>query len=169
MDIFVAHIPNGSGNGWRKIETFEALALGLGRAPARPRILGGDFNEPKHVLPHGEIIPFGGIQRADGRFHWEGERFHSKSRDKHSRARWRNGVLGVLGPDAEHSLRHVWIDRYGYLEVVTHMTRALNERFFDHLLVSNHFAVIDAGYHDDGWRTHGPSDHSAAWARIELL
>ena len=100
--------------------------------------------------------------------HWEGERFHSKSRDKHLRARWRNGVLSILDPNAAHGLRHVWFDRYGYSDVTTHMTKGLNERFFDHLLVSNHFTVIDAGYHHDGWRTHGPSDHSAAWAKIEL-
>lgn len=168
IDIFVAHIPNGSGNGWRKIETFEALTSGLGGAPARPRILGGDFNEPKRLLPNGEIIPFGGVQNADGTFHWEGERFHSKSCDKHPRARWRNGVLSILGPNASHGLRHVWLDRYGYSEVVTHMTRALSKRFFDHLLVSNHFTVIDAGYYHEGWRSLGPSDHSAAWAELEL-
>jgi len=120
VDVFVAHIPNGSGNGWRKIETFEALALALGGMPSRPRILGGDFNEPMKVLPNGEIIPFGGVQNADGTFHWEGERFHSKSRDKHLRARWRTGVLSILGTDAAHGLRHVWFDRHGYSDVITY-------------------------------------------------
>ena len=167
-DIFVAHIPNGSGNGWHKIATFESLALGLGGSATRPRILGGDFNEPKRVLSSGEIVPFGGIQNADGTFHWEGERFHPKSGDEHPRMRWRNGVLSILGQDVLHGLRHVWFDRHGYSEVTTHVTKNLSGRFFDHLLVSEHFVVVDAGYHDAGWRTDGPSDHSAAWARVEL-
>jgi hypothetical protein len=64
---YSAHIPNGSGNGWRKIDTFEALAEGLQARRDIPTILGGDFNEPKHVCSEGEIIeiiPWGGIERA---------------------------------------------------------------------------------------------------------
>ena len=46
IDVFTAHIPN-VGNGWRKIDSFHVLAAELRRAEDLPRILTGDFNEPK--------------------------------------------------------------------------------------------------------------------------
>jgi len=39
IDVISAHMPNGSANGWKKIDTFEALAASLARAPATPRVL----------------------------------------------------------------------------------------------------------------------------------
>lgn len=59
------HIPNGSANGWLKIETFEALAAGLSGLEC-PFVVGGDFNEPRTVLDDGTTIPFTMKQRADG-------------------------------------------------------------------------------------------------------
>jgi len=165
IDVVSANIPNGSGKGRHKIETIEALAKGLGGGPSRPRIIGGDFNEPSAVPPDGRVIPFGGLEDDRGAVQREGDRFHRSSGDTNPRARWRDGVMSVLAPDAHHGLRHVWFDRYGYTEVTTHERRS-NKRFFDHLLVSSHFEVRDAGYHDEGWRTNGPSYHSAAWAQI---
>jgi endonuclease/exonuclease/phosphatase family metal-dependent hydrolase len=166
VDFFAAHIPNGSANGWRKIYTFEALAGGLGGAPERPRVVGGDFNEPKYVRATGEIVPFGGVEKPNQPVRWDGTRCHPKCKNTHPRARWRDGVLSVLNTDAKHGLRHAWLDRHGYVEMTTFSTRK-SARFFDHILVSKHFAIIDAGYHLD-WNISTLSDHAAAWARVEL-
>jgi hypothetical protein len=40
-------------------------------------------------------------------------------------------------------------------------------RFFDHILVSGHFSVEDAGFWHD-CREDGTSDPSAAWARLSV-
>jgi hypothetical protein len=42
-----------------------------------------------------------------------------------------------------------------------------HERFFDRILVSPHFEVVDAGFHHQ-WRESNLSDHSAAWADVRL-
>ena len=36
IDVFTAHIPNGSGHGWRKIDTFTVLSATLRRALDSP-------------------------------------------------------------------------------------------------------------------------------------
>ncbi len=53
IDVFTAHIPNGSKYRRKKIDTFHALAAELRRASDSPRILTGDFNEPKLFLRSG--------------------------------------------------------------------------------------------------------------------
>ena len=57
IDVFTVHIPNGSGNGWRKIDTFNVLSAALLRGIDSPRILTGDFNEPKRFRQSGQIVP----------------------------------------------------------------------------------------------------------------
>jgi hypothetical protein len=41
------------------------------------------------------------------------------------------------------------------------------DRFFDHLLVSQDFVVEDAGFFHE-WRFEQLSDHSAAWAKLKF-
>ena len=65
IDVFTAHIPNGSDHGWKKIDTFHVLSAALRGASDKPRILTGDFNEPKLFLRSGQIVPFGGEPHED--------------------------------------------------------------------------------------------------------
>ena len=151
---------------WKKIDTFEALAEGLGACSGRPKILAGDFNEPMDVLSTGAIVPFGGSGKPGQEIRWDGERYHRKSGDTHPRVRWRDGVLSVLGTNAPHGLRHAYLDRHGFKTAVTHVIRG-KERFFDHILVSEDFTIVDAGYYTS-WRMPGLSDHAGAWARLKM-
>lgn len=163
VDVLSSHIPNGSGNGWRKIDTFEALASALNSAPDMPRILGGDFNEPRHVNADGSVITFGSEQIDDGSYAMIGD--WTLFGETHPRSRWDLAVKSVLDGAATHGLRHAFVDRHHPENEVTHVTAA-NRRFFDHILVSSHFEVEDAGYRHD-WRapkdgTKALSDH---WRR----
>src|SRR5205823_3941594 len=45
--VVTAHIPNGSRNGWEKIDTFRALADLVREAKGRACVVTGDFNEPR--------------------------------------------------------------------------------------------------------------------------
>lgn len=173
IDVISAHMPNGSGNGWKKIETFEALAAALAASPSMPRIVGGDFNEPQAVLADGEVVSFGAKRNHDGTYSLEGTRRSPPSPrvgiavERHPRKRWNDGVKGILGRDAAHGLRHAHHAVHGFENTpVTHLVRN-QPRFFDHLLVSGDFVVEDAGFFDE-WRTSRLSDHSAAWARVAL-
>ena len=170
IDVITAHIPNGSGNGWKKVETFEALATYLANAPDQPRILGGDFNEPREVRPTGQMVTWGQKVCTDGTLATSGTK-KGKCGETHPRYRWDHGVRSVLAGASSHGLRHAFLDRHGWRTEPTHVIRG-KPRFFDHLLVSHHFDIDDAGYRHD-WRepSNGMkklSDHSAAWAALQL-
>lgn len=167
LDVIGVHIPNGSGNGWKKIDSFHVLARALRRMRPRPLILAGDFNEPRAVRPNGQIITFGQLDRKNGGVHSDGNKkdCHGEVRP---RVEWDVGVRSVLAGETSHGLRHAYLTKHGSAEVpVTHRTRA-NPRFFDHVFVSEHIVVRDAGYHHP-WRENGWSDHSAAWVELEVV
>lgn len=170
IDVITAHIPNGSGNGWKKIETLEGLAEALEAAPVMPRIVGGDFNEPQTFLPDGALISFGAKKRANGEYSLEGERRSNVTpkldeTEDHSRRRWDNAVKRVLAKGAPHGLRHAFLDRNGFDRLAaTHSVQG-ESRWFDHLLVSREFTIDAAGHYDE-WRSGAPSDHAAAWASL---
>jgi endonuclease/exonuclease/phosphatase family metal-dependent hydrolase len=74
----------------------------------------------------------------------------------------------VLGTGAPHGLRHAWFEKHGYQSVTTHVVGPKKKsRFFDHMLVSDHFEIEEGGYHLS-WCSRGLSDHAAGWARIRL-
>jgi exonuclease III len=51
------HVPNGSDNGWAKVEVLEAVYAGLaGLNWNRHTVLCGDFNTPQCELPSGQIV-----------------------------------------------------------------------------------------------------------------
>lgn len=173
VDVIAAHIPNGSGNGWEKINTFNALADALTMAPRGPRILGGDFNEPRFFRPDGGLVSFGAKKLKDGTYSLEGElRSPKRSRvsqppESHPRRLWNDGVTAILGWGAPHGLRHAHHAVHGFeVSPATHVVQR-KPRFFDHILVSKDFAVEDSGFFH-GWRTDSPSDHSAAWVKLRL-
>ena len=166
IDVFTAHIPHGSGHKWQKIDTLETLALALRRGGDSPRILTGDFNEPKQFLSSGQFLTFaekkvsaGGVMSApQGQVHGG------------PRADWSEGVRSVLADTSRHGLRDAYRDRHGFAVAtpVTHrVTRGDGRRCFDHTFVSRHFEVVDCGYHHE-WRRQKWSDHSAMWTKLRL-
>lgn len=163
VEVVTAHIPNGAGNGWKKIEAFECLSRMLWRAVDRPRVLMGDFNEPREVRPNGQVVTFGQRVLGSGGVHADG--VYETHGVTDTLRRWDAGVRSVLAGESSHGLRHAYLAKHGFAETpVTYRTQK-NPRFFDHILVSRHFRVADAGY-DHGVRENDTSDHSLAWAKL---
>ena len=167
IDVFTAHIPHGSGHGWKKIDTFETLALALRRGTDSPRILTGDFNEPRTFLSSGQLLTFAGERvRADGSISALSEWW----KRRRPREDWSNGVRSVLADTSRHGLRDAYRTRHGFAVAtpVTHrVTKGKGPRCFDHTFVSRHFEVVECGYHHE-WRRERWSDHSAMWAKLRL-
>jgi endonuclease/exonuclease/phosphatase family metal-dependent hydrolase len=74
IHVITAHVPNGSRNGWEKIDTFRALAEIVHEVRGRPCILTGDFNEPQYALQDDRIVTFGQHQGRDGRYVYRRQR-----------------------------------------------------------------------------------------------
>ena len=156
IDVFTAHIPNGSGNGWRKIDTFQVLTAELRRANDSPRILTGDFNEPKRFEDSGQIVPW--KEKEDGCW-------RDQFGDERPRIEWINGVLAVLDGESKHGLRDAYRARNGFQapDLVSWGTRCI-----DHTFVSRHFEVLGCDYHHE-WREQDKlSDHSPMWTELRL-
>ena len=156
IEVISAHMPNGAKHGWKKIETFEALASILEQVAAQPWIVGGDFNEPMTVLPDNRVVSFGADEDGEVVGTWRGQ----------PNARWQAAVETILGP-TETSV-HAWLSRNAGVTAATHMV-GRQDRFFDHLLASTHFEIGDAGF-EHAWRegSSAMSDHSAAWMSVTL-
>ncbi len=159
IDAVSVHMPNGSGNGWSKIETFEALGALIADSHRARLLVGGDFNEPQSVTADNGVISFGADEDGVVSGHWR-----DRQGRRHPTARWQIAVEGILGPRSP--IQHTWLTGNRGAVETTHVVRG-RERFFDHILASrDHFQVVDAGYHHE-WRTKaGLSDHSAAWAVV---
>lgn len=163
VEVISVHVPNGSSNGWKKVETFEALADHLSRHRSGSRVVGGDFNEPRWFEREGRAISFGArIDKVGG---WSVEGQLMRKGERHPRRRWNDAVDSVLGSGADLGLRHAYLATHQERFEETHRTRT-QPRFFDHLLVSKDMEVLASGFHH-AWRTDlGLSDHSAAWAEL---
>ena len=166
VDVFTAHIPHGSGHKWKKIETFEtlALALALRSGGDSARVLTGDFNEPRRFLRSGQFLTFAETEvTSDGAMGTPRGILRGRPR-----ADWSAGVRSVLADTSRHGLRDAFRDRHGF-EVkapVTHrVSKGDGPRCFDHTFVSRHFEVVGSGYHHE-WRRQGWSDHSAMWTKL---
>ncbi len=167
IDLFTVHIPNGSNNGWRKIDTFNVLSAALRRGGDSPRILTGDFNEPKRFRRSGQIVPFGEKIHKDGGTSTRG--WYTKFGDRRRRIERTNGVRSVLDGASRHGLRDAYRDLHGFAAAtpVTYYTTHGNPRCFDHTFVSRHFDVLTCGYFHE-WREQGLSDHSPMWTNLRL-
>ena len=157
IDVFTSHIPNSRGNGWKKIDTFHVLAAELRRANDSPRILTGDFNEPKRFDDSGKIVVFGRRRTGCWRDHFGDER---------PRSEWAGGVLSVLDGESEHGLRDAYRHRNG-CQASDLFT--WGKRCFDHTFVSRHFEVLGCGYHHDWREQEKLSDHSPMRTELRLL
>lgn len=168
LDVFTVHVPNGSGHGWKKIDTFNVLSAALCRADDSPRILTGDFNEPEYFRRSGQVVTFGGeTSQEDG-----GTSSPTVWKDKFGVERpwieWTRGVHSVLAGASQHGLRDAYRDLHGFEAIpITHVATGGRKRCFDHTLVSRHFDVQSCGYFHD-WRERGWSDHSAMWTNLLL-
>lgn len=167
LDVFTAHIPNGAANGWRKIDTFNVLSAALRRAGDAPRVLTGDFNEPRQFRRSGHIVTWG------EKLYENGGTSSPAWKDQHGEERpgieWTRGVRSVLAGASQHGLRDAYRSLYGFGAIpVTYRTTRGNPRCFDHTFVSRHLDVLNCGYFHE-WREAGWSDHSAMWTKFRLV
>ena len=167
IDVFNVHIPNGAGNGWRKIATLDVLYRALMRAKDKPRVLAGDFNEPREFRSSGQIVPFMVRYREGGGLTISERIKKDRFGTERTRSEWSTSVLRILAGHVHHGLRDVYRTVHGLQQApVTHKTTGGNPRCFDHGFVSRHFEVKACGYRHD-WRKSRLSDHSALWFELE--
>jgi len=166
IEFITAHIPNGSGYGWIKIEHFRILSQALIESPDSPRVLTGDFNEPQAFLTSGQIVSFNSEFKKNGGIKVSG--IYSKKTPEgipQQKAEWGRSVRDVLSTNA-HGMKNVHEQVHGmHPTPVTHIVKGGGERCFDHGFASHHCKIIDSGYHHE-WRRSGLSDHSALWFEI---
>lgn len=155
VEVIAVHMPNGSGNGWRKIDAFEALERNLARPAMTPVILVGDFNEPAFFDAAGVPISFG---QTVGAAHPTRDGDLTRRGETGPRTRWDDAVRDVLGGSRLARAQA----RLGMRVEPTHLTRGA-ARCFDHVLAARELEPLAAGYHH-AWREDGLSDHSAVWA-----
>lgn len=163
VEVVRAHIPNGSANGWKKVDTLVGLAKHMDRMGDVPRIVTGDFNEPRRFGPEHRVVSFGEIA-GRSRPTLEGKlRRNGVSRP---RREWQEAVERVF--DRE-DLWHAHSELRDPRRLFTYETHAQRDarRYFDHIFVSRHFDVERAGFHHS-WRRRKLSDHAATWVDLEL-
>lgn len=162
VDIHAVHVPNGSANGWEKIDHMWALRRGLEPPHGRPQILCGDFNAPRseaceRITTFGQSASGELLARADWRYPWTSERpWDAAAWDAGERA-----VLERLGQDC--GMPHVFRLCHPDSMEVTWVARGVHEergRRLDHVFASRELEPI-ACRHMHGWRFEGLSDHSA--------
>lgn len=164
--VINVHIPNGSGHGWKKIDTFEALNNVVREAEGKAWLVAGDFNEPQYTLQDGLIVTWGQEQEASGRFvcwkSWE---------DQNGRCdlgvKWDGAVRWLFDKHDEHRLRHAYWEVHGHGALaVSHVNRG-QARWFDHIFVSRDFRVEQCEYLHE-LRLERYSDHSPLRAKLVL-
>ena len=165
VDLFTAHIPNGVNHGWKKIDTFHVLSAQLRQAEDSPRILTGDFNEPKRFLQSGQLVTWGGEPHQHcGR----SKKTSPDGPDERLRSEWTDGVLSVLAGPSHHGLRNAYTHLHGIQipDLVSHYTGP-NPRCYDHTFVSRHFTVDECSYRHE-WLKQKLSDHAPICTRLSL-
>lgn len=164
LETYGAHVPPGSSNGWKKVETLEGIYSALARHSDAPRILCGDFNTPQSELADGSCVTWAQKVRPDGTVrtkrrirHGDGQRWDAAERN----------VLRGLGP---HGFSDVFRELHGHQPGYSFVLRRKShvaQRRFDHLLLSGPVSASACRY-IHAWRDDGLSDHSAIEAELVL-
>ena len=166
--VISVHIPNGSGYGWRKIDTFKALKEVVLEAKDEPSVVTGDFNEPQFIplQDGGRIVTWGQEWKGrEGRYEcWEKWSFQRRTGEGKE---WDAAVRWLFEKQDEHGLRYAYWEAHGQgVMPVSHVSRG-QPRWFDHIFVSPHFCVEQSEYLHE-LRGPGLSDHSALEAKLLL-
>ncbi len=166
VELFTVHIPNGSGNGWSKIDTFNVLLAALREGNDSPRILTGDFNEPREFRSSGQVVTWGENIDKNGVPYLCKEWADGYGR-RGSGKEWDDPVRSVLAGASRHGLRDAYRALHGFARTpVTHVTKG-SPKCYDHTFVSRHFDLKACGYCHK-YRKSGVSDHSPMWTELEL-
>jgi endonuclease/exonuclease/phosphatase family metal-dependent hydrolase len=158
LTLHNVHAPNGSANGWAKIEVLEAVYAGVSAGCDRQTLLCGDFNTPQCELPSGEIVTWAQDVDGQGRVRLAGQILGGSGQ------RWDAGERNILSGLQSFGLRDVFRSLHGY-EVdacswVLQRKGLVRRRRFDHIFASLRLEAISCEYVTT-WRENGLSDHAA--------
>jgi len=148
FELYNVHVPPGSQAGWRKIDTLRAVAKRMAVPSALPRILCGDFNEPRTELAGG------GVE--------SGANYNIYARS--DRNRWQTAVESIFVGLPEIGVRDVFRAVHGdrVQNLVSHRLRnSGNPRRYDHVFASKVFQPKVACYLPEE-SCAGISDHAPA-------
>jgi endonuclease/exonuclease/phosphatase family metal-dependent hydrolase len=159
LELLNTHVPDGEGNGWRKVEHFEGLYRHIARnsEPARPpRILCGDFNTPRLVRDDGYVLTSAQREPSGKLIVDRGQR-----RD----AAERSVIVGLSAFDLadvyrDHPAAGASSDDWSWVA-----SNGCGRRF-DHVFASAALRPVACGYLHS-WREEGLSDHSPIWAGFD--
>jgi exonuclease III len=162
FELHNCHIPPGSSQGWKKIETFEGLYKLLACKSKVSRILCGDFNSPQAEFEDGRIATWGQRIKANG------EISLIRNHD-----RWDSGERSVIEKLKDYDLVDVFRDINGYeqQEYSWHLLRkgkVIAKRRYDHIFASRKLNPLSCYYLHD-LRRDGLSDHSAIQAIFDTI
>ena len=150
LEVITAHMPNGAGNGKKKVEHFLVLARYLEKRPRMPCIVTGDFNSPRTESEDGTVVCFGGSYKSRGQ-------------------PWEDAELAIVTGMGRFGMRDVFREKHGYKDgagagTYSHEVGGKRRRF-DHIFASAELTVADVQYEME-WLKRGLSDHAALWARF---
>ena len=131
--VFSVHMPNGSGNGWAKIDAFEALASAVDERTTPDCVVAGDFNEPFR-FDDASAVSFAYRHGEQPDKLWPRRGRHTAVRE-YPRRKWQDAVGRVLDGDTTLGVRRL-PQKDGCYQRASHVTNGGHERLFDHVLVS---------------------------------
>ena len=156
IELHSVHLPNGSSNGWTKIEMFEAIYKRLARNVEHHRILCGDFNSPIEEMADGQIRTCGQITLgSDGRY-IIGEWWRDKQGRRFPEERWDMAERQVLQGLRRYDLSDVFRARHPYGHegfngekefsyYINNRGKRIGRRF-DHIFASHLLEVVECEY-----------------------
>jgi exonuclease III len=163
IEVHTAHVPNGSSNGWVKIDTFNRIYKRLASNSGVARILCGDFNSPQLETRGGRVITWG-EHEVDGQFVCWG-RYRGRTGEE-----WAMGERSVLQGLAEFDLHDVFRGLHGFgVQAFSWYLRRQGKtigRRFDHVFASRRFSVRGCDYLH-ALRKAKLSDHSPIEADLD--
>jgi endonuclease/exonuclease/phosphatase family metal-dependent hydrolase len=165
LAMHTVHVPNGSANGWAKIEVLEAVFAGVSACCAgRDTLLCGDFNTPQCELASGEIVTWAQDVDESGRTQVARRILGG------SGLRWDAGERNILSGLQPFGMRDVFRSLHGYeVDACSWIVRRkdlVRRRRFDHVLASARLQTISCEYLTE-WLDERLSDHAAIEAVFE--
>jgi endonuclease/exonuclease/phosphatase family metal-dependent hydrolase len=162
INVITIHVPNGSGYGWQKIDTLDALRRTVLALKGAPLVLSGDFNEPQWTpLQDGHVVTWARDWDDERWTLWKKRTFDGV---KGSGKRWDAAVRWFFDEN-DSGLRNAFWECAGRGSMEQTHVQGGQPRWFDHVFVSEHFRVKECTYLRS-FRTDGYSDHSALIAAL---
>lgn len=163
IHVVNAHVPNGSGNGWKKIHTLRSLSRLIEGLRSQPLILAGDFNEPRYALQDDHVVTWGQILGRDAKWRLRSKR--TLEGESGTGEEWDAVVRWFFEKSDESGIRNAYWEVAGHGKMEpSHLSRGCH-RWFDHVFVSNNFKVKSCKFLH-AFREDGFSDHSALHAEL---